>query len=91
MLMRDLNKMSIMTTLSLCVSCAGGIRILGRGPTFFCEQGLAWTKSGPDPSHLYSPHFFQVFLPVPVVLRSRRFFTHILALLPAEIRYLLFY
>ena len=42
-IMRVLNKMSMMTTLSLCVSCEFSrvIRILSRGPTFFSEQGSA--------------------------------------------------
>jgi len=41
--MRVLNKMSMMTTLSLCVSYefSRAIRILGRGPTFLSEQGPA--------------------------------------------------
>ena len=47
--MRVVNKMSMMTTLSLCVSCefSRAIRILGRDPTFCSEQGPAETKSGP--------------------------------------------
>ena len=47
--MRVVNKMSMMTALSLCVSCefSRAIRILGRGPTFFSEQGPTETKSGP--------------------------------------------
>jgi len=41
--MRVVNEMSMMTTLSLSVSCefSRTIRILGRGPTFFSEQGPA--------------------------------------------------
>ena len=41
--MRVLNKMSMMTTLSLCVSCefSLAIRILRRGPHIFSEQGPA--------------------------------------------------
>jgi len=40
--MRVLNKMSIMTTLSLCVSCefSREIRIVGRAPTFFLNKAL---------------------------------------------------